>query len=101
MALPRHLAETTRHALRLPPMDRLPALFEVLDRFHRTLSDPALETSSTNMQAIQLRKALEVSELTHSGLPHTFTAPKKSDHYLVFKKGAIHSSVQNRSLKQM
>ena len=55
-----------------------PALFEVLDRFHRTLSDPALETSSTNMQAIQLRKALEVSELTHSGLPHTFTAPKTS-----------------------
>ena len=50
----------------------------MLDRFHRTLSDPVLETSSTNMQAIQLRKALEVSELTHSGLPHTFTAPKTS-----------------------
>lgn len=49
-----------------------PALFEVLDRFHLTLSDPDLENRSTNMQAIQMRMALEFSELTPAGLPAHF-----------------------------
>jgi hypothetical protein len=54
-----------------------PAIFEVLDRFHQTLNDPGLENQSTNMQVIQLRKALEFSEFTSAGLPAHFAPPSR------------------------
>jgi len=45
-----------------------PSLFQILDRVHRVLARPNLESMSASLQSIKLRKAFDLSSLPASGL---------------------------------
>lgn len=54
------------------------ALFRVLRRFHDLLDRPDLETMSPYLQAIEIKRALDVAALVKAGLPAHLTHPPDS-----------------------
>jgi hypothetical protein len=51
------------------------AIFRVLQRFHDLMDRPDLETMSPHLQAIEIKRAVDVASLVKAGLPAHLTHP--------------------------